>query len=596
MVHLFGGSMKKQSLFFKLFPSYFIITLFSLLAVSYLFARFSKSFFINQKETDLKVSAQFLIPDILRAMNNNSLLELEQKLIEISHNTETRITLISSSGDILLETNKDKKLMANHSNRPEVRKAIAGFTGVSIRYSSTLSKNMLYVALPVYLNGEVEGVLRLSKSISSIESVLKRIYLNIFLAVIIILGIAVVFCFFAVKRITKPIIELKDVATTISGGYLEARVEPPQISEFAELAGTINSMAEELTKKIKEISIKNYEKRAILSSMVEGVIAVDSSFRVMTINDAALKYFEVSGKKQEGKLFHEIIRNTDLLNILKETNEEEVSLTKEIFLPYQNNLFLKVTSSLIKDSKGRNLGVLLVINDITRIKSLEQYRKDFIANLSHEIKTPITIILGAIETLNSGALESKELTEKFLKTITKHSNRLNDLVENILNLSRIEQLANSDNIKKEECELQSIFTLVNDLFLDEAERKRITLEFSKVNISLNINRKLIEQAIINLVSNAIKYSPEDSELKVTAKIKNDNCYITVEDNGQGIPANHLDRLFERFYRVDKGRSREVGGTGLGLAIVKHIIKLHNGEVLVDSRVGVGSKFTIILPV
>jgi two-component system phosphate regulon sensor histidine kinase PhoR len=330
--------------------------------------------------------------------------------------------------------------------------------------------------------------------------------------------------------------------------------------------------------------------------MVEGVIAVDSSFRVMTINDAALKYFEVSGKKQEGKLFHEIIRNTDLLNILKETNEEEVSLTKEIFLPYQNNLFLKVTSSLIKDSKGRNLGVLLVINDITRIKSLEQYRKDFIANLSHEIKTPITIILGAIETLNSGALESKELTEKFLKTITKHSNRLNDLVENILNLSRIEQLANSDNIKKEESELQSIFTLVNDLFLDEAERKRITLEFSKVNISLNINRKLIEQAIINLVSNAIKYSPEDSELKVTAKIKNDNCYITVEDNGQGIPANHLDRLFERFYRVDKGRSREVGGTGLGLAIVKHIIKLHNGEVLVDSRVGVGSKFTIVLPV
>jgi len=588
---------RKRKLFLKLYPSYLLITIISLLAASWYFARSSKSFFIKQEKADLEIRARFIYDDILSALNESTFDKLEVRCRKISKKTDTRVTVISPAGMVLAETNEDRLGMENHSNRPEVRQALEGSPGSSIRYSKTLKMNMMYVAVPIYINNEVAAILRTSISINSIDQNLYDIYIKTGLGLIlIVIGTAIV-CIFVARRITAPLEDLKEGAATVASGVFEARLPIPDIEEFGDLATSVNNMAEQLTDRLSEISDQNNERNAILSSMLEGVVAVDNNCKIISINKAARRLFNTSKKESKGKLLQSTVRVSALHDFLDGIFTTGDTLEKEFEFYNNGNKIIKAKGTILRAINDQAIGALIVLNDITQIRRLENFRRDFVANVSHEIRTPLTVIMGSVEALLDGALNTPADAEHFMKTIAKHSERLNALVSDILDLSKIEQIEKGENVEMIDYPVNLLTQTVVDLCREEAVKKNINIEVRPFNESLKVrmNHQLLEQALVNLVNNSVKYSEPDKTVEIEIEVNRKQIAISVRDNGYGIPQNHIERLFERFYRVDKARTRQEGGTGLGLAIVKHIAQVHNGEVNAISEFGKGSVFTITIP-
>jgi two-component system phosphate regulon sensor histidine kinase PhoR len=327
--------------------------------------------------------------------------------------------------------------------------------------------------------------------------------------------------------------------------------------------------------------------------MIEGVIAVDMEERIISLNQAAANLFECSASEAQGRSIQEVARNTALQDFVKEALSSAVLIERDINLYATGDRILNSHGTRLYDEAGNQMGALIVLHDVTRLRKLENIRRDFVANVSHEIKTPITAIKGFVETLGEGAVNNHELTSRFLGIINKHVDRLEALIEDLLSLSRIEQEVENDVIVLREALIRDVLLTAIQVCQVKAAPKRINLELScNEHLKASINNELLEQAVVNLLDNAIKYSGEDSVVRIAARQVDDEIEIKVRDQGCGIEKKHLPRLFERFYRVDKARSRQMGGTGLGLAIVKHIIQAHHGRVTVESAPGHGSTFTI----
>ncbi|MDO8602273.1 MAG: ATP-binding protein [Candidatus Omnitrophota bacterium] len=514
----------------------------------------------------------------------------------LSHKIKCRITVLNKAGKVLADSEKavDETLkMENHADRPEIKTALSDSTGEEIRYSKTLEIDMLYIALPIRSDKEIIGALRLALPLSNLKEMLSVIRKAVLFSLIFALALAFVLGAMLTRGIVKPINKMIYVSNKFSHGDFSHKISISSKDELGELASVLNKMAQNLEDKIREIEIKNQHLVAILESMVEGIIVVDKTSRIISVNHTIEKIFNISKNNLEGRIFLEAIRNNDLSDIVRKVLQkgEITSCELKLVLPVQK--IFQINASPVFE-KNIVSGCLLVIHDITDMRKLETMRKDFVANASHELKTPLTSIKGFLETLLEGAMDDKENNRRFLVIMQEHAERLNKLVDDLLSLSSLES--------KEILLRKDIFNIYQQaeraIKNYEAQLKKRGIEIRNelpLKLSVNADKDRIDGVLTNLIDNAIKFSKEKGFIKIYASEENGRIKIVIEDSGIGIPEKDIPRIFERFYRVDKARSRELGGTGLGLSIVKHIVELHGGNVGVESTEGFGSKFWFILP-
>jgi len=388
------------------------------------------------------------------------------------------------------------------------------------------------------------------------------------------------------------------VSREISRGNYSKRASVKSADELGQLAGTFNEMADELEKSMADLKDKNIKFDSIMNSMTNGFIAVDRKQRIILINEIACRFLEIEYDEDiTGKNLIDVIRNHKINRMLQQTVESNESSTHEISISLPEEKIYRIYANPIKsmESSDSNSGGILSIMDITNIKKLEQIRTDFVSNVTHELKTPLTSIRGFVETLRSGAMDDSEVSDKFLEIIDIEAERLYMLINDILQLSEIETKQKDSNIATHD--LESIINEVFSILQGAAGKKSIELTCKvESSISITANRDRIKQMLINLIDNAIKYNIENGSVRVKVWKAEGRIVLSVKDTGIGIAQQHLSRIFERFYRIDKGRSRSMGGTGLGLSIVKHIVNLYNGDIKVESEPGSGSEFIIQLPV
>jgi len=400
----------------------------------------------------------------------------------------------------------------------------------------------------------------------------------------------------ATRRITMPIEDLKRGAERFARGELVARLRMPESQEMGQLADAMNTMAAQLEDRIRAVERQRNELEAVFGSMVEGVIAVDTQERVISINAAAAALFDISRARALGRDLREVIRNADLHQFVGQTLRSAGPAEADITLHQQGEQQVRLHGAPLSDTSRRNIGCVVVLHDVTALNRLENARRDFVANVSHELKTPITSIKGYVETLLDGALEDPDSARRFLATIGKQADRLHTLIEDLLKLSRIEQEVGKNEIELRNGPLLEIMEGAIQACGVMALAKDIRIHFQCAGpFWARLNPALLQTAVENLLDNAIKYSQSGSDIFVDVAREGNTISIRVRDEGCGIDRQHLTRIFERFYRVDKARSRKLGGTGLGLAIVKHVVRVHGGQTTVESSPQKGSMFTIQLP-
>ncbi|MBW2515707.1 MAG: PAS domain-containing protein [Deltaproteobacteria bacterium] len=587
---------KRRRLLWRLFPSYLLITLISLLAASWYASEAMRRFFLDQTATDLKARAALLEKQIAGFLRPLDAKAIDSICKEAGRLSTTRITVILPDGTVIGDSRETPHLMDNHANRPEISKALGGQPGQSMRFSNTLMQRMLYVAVPIKDRQAVVAVLRTSLPATAVDAEIRSIQLKIALGGCIIALLAACISWVVSRRISKPIEQMKKSAGQFANGDLSHRLTPPQTEEMGSLADAMNQMAAQLNERIETISTQRNQLETVLTSMLEGVIAIDTEERIVSINQAAAQLFENEPHNCRGKSIQEIIRSPALQQFIRQALSSKNPSEKDITVFQNEERVIGVKGSPLLDANQHQIGTLVVFHDVTRLRRLENMRRDFVANVSHEIKTPLTAIKGFVETLQQGNVEEIHERERFLGIIQKHVDRLDAIIEDLLALSRIEQENGKKEIKFESVKIGDVFQAAIQLCRPKADEKniRIDLDFDDETTAV-LDPTLIEQAVVNLLDNAVKFSDPGSMIHIKSYRQDDQLVIRVQDHGIGIAQKHLPRLFERFYRIDKARSRDMGGTGLGLAIVKHIAQAHGGHVAVESKLGEGSRFSIHLP-
>ncbi len=587
---------KRQRLLWRLFPSYLLITLISLLAVSWYASEAMRQFFLDQTATDLKARAALLEKQISGLLSPLDAAAIDSISKEAGRLSATRITVILPDGKVIGDSREAPHLMDNHANRPEIMTALAGQTGKSMRFSNTLMQQMYYVAVPVKDRQKIVAVLRTALPATAVEAEIRSIRLKIALGGCIIALLAAGISWVISRRISQPIEQMKKSAEHFANGDLSHRLTPPQTEEMGGLADAMNQMAAQLNDRIETIIRQRNQLETVLASMLEGVIAIDTEERIVSINQTAARLFEKEPADCQGKSIQEIIRSPALQQFIRAAISNTNPTEEDITVFQNEERVIGVKGSPIFDANQDQIGTLVVFHDVTKLRRLENMRRDFVANVSHEIKTPLTAIKGFVETLQQGKVEKKQEKERFLGIIQKHVDRLDAIIEDLLALSRIEQEDDKKEIQFESVKIADVFQAAIQLCRPKAEKQNIhiNLDCEKDTTAL-LDPALIEQAVVNLLDNAIKFSEPGSTIHVKFHHQGNEMILSVQDQGIGIAQKHLPRLFERFYRVDKARSRSMGGTGLGLAIVKHIAQAHGGHLTVDSKLGEGSHFSIHIP-
>jgi two-component system, OmpR family, phosphate regulon sensor histidine kinase PhoR len=507
----------------------------------------------------------------------------------------SRVTLIGPAGKVIADSRETPSEMDNHADRPEVIDALAGKTGVSQRYSFTLKEDFLYSAMPVYNNeGRIIYVIRTGYPLTFVNHETADANLAIILTIVFFGLIILVLGYLLIRNTLNPLAEIREGAERFSKGDFSRKIYPPKEAELKSIAESLNSMAKQLDEKLDIIGEQSNLQDVVLKSMKEGIIAIDYDERILLLNETAARIFNLTDENAIGKTLQEVVRISEIQKFFKKVISDECSHEAEVILQHEKDKFLQLSGTLLYDVDNQALGALVVFNDITNLKHLDTLKKELVANVSHELRTPVTTIKGFIETLRDGAIKDPKNAERFLNIISKHIDRLNMLIDDLLILSKLEE--SPDEIKFEEERINPLLKSVAEDFEFKAEEKKIDIDIKcDDNLTAKINKHLIEQAISNLLDNAIKYSDRKTKIEIGAYDKNGMVNIYVEDEGYGIAEEHLPRLFERFYRVDKARTRDEGGTGLGLAIVKHIVNTMSGTIDVESTPGKGTIFTIKIP-
>lgn len=573
----------------KLFISYLTIILIAISISTAIFWHRGYQFIYRQSQ-DYYLTQAKLVGDIFNDEEFKNPQAYEAFVQKYALKYDFRITIIDRNGEVYADSNTDEHL-ENHKDREEVIRALNGESVTVNRYSETMGQQYAYSAVPVS-NDDFSGVLRISLPLSELRDLNSHMFYAILYAILICFVIALLAALIFTEILAKPIHEVSEAAQRITEGDYNIKIYTRDRSVVGKLAESFNVMSRNLKENIESLTQRNAELEAMLSSMTAGVVAIDDSNEILFYNKAFTEIVKPAGKELLGQSLYNVLRNAAVFDAIDQVRINNISVEQEGTLTRDGLRYIRVAATPL-GMEGRNyFGVLLIIDDVTKIKKLESIRSDFVSNVTHELKTPLTSIRGFIDTLKGGAIKEEAVANRFLDIIDIEAERLYSLIQDILLLSEIESKREYESIPFDmnEC-VNSVIELLCSKLTDKV---KIIFEPQPYLKPFVCNPDRMKQLLINLLDNAIKYTEEGS-ITISCTEENNKLILRVKDTGIGIGKDHLSRIFERFYRVDKGRSRKQGGTGLGLAIVKHIVELYNGNIQLESQPGVGTEFKISLP-
>ncbi len=591
----------RSSIFWKLGLTYFVLLLAVLLALDIYAGRILRERYIHAADEQLNSLEQLAKAHPPRFDDKS---ELASWASWMSH-SGVRVTIIASDGRVLADSAHDAESMENHSNRPEFRQAMASGEGESVRHSHTLNRDLVYWAMRFDQSGP-PVIIRFATPLAQINSALTQVRRELWGVSLIILLVAIGISFAFSRRFAGRVERLQEFSQEVAAGNFNVQLRDSGTDELGDLARTLNDTASRLSTTINSLSEERNRSAAILRSMVEGIAVIDVREKVTFCNEAFARTWNIQHINDGAEPAIAVIRQPDLLELIRRALAGQEG-TGEISLGNAQPRIFSVTVTPIlrsieegADAKPREsagaFGAVIVLHEITETRRLEQVRKDFVANVSHELRTPLTAIQGFAETLLTGGLEDERNNRHFIEVIRSHAIRLSRLTDDLLKLSKIE--AGKLNIESKILDLHGLVTSTVELAQTAANQKGLSLKLVNSQNSLprvRGNAGLLREVLRNLLDNAVQYTPEGGSVEVSVSREGTFAVVSVTDTGIGIPQSDQIRIFERFYRVDDARSRELGGTGLGLAIAKHIVEAHGGRIWVDSTIAKGSRFHFSVP-
>jgi len=573
----------KKTLLFKVFSGYCIVTI----ILSALILAFSfpiiRHYHIETVAGSLKDLAMILSPQLTPMLIDGNSQRLDSIAKSLGREIHSRITVIAPDGKVLADSEKNPSVMDNHRTRTEVAQALEGTPGRFVRFSDTLKKEMLYVAIPIEKDKKVIGVIRLSQYLENIDNITNQIRLKIFQITFLIIGISLLAAFIFSRNLSKPLHELILAAQRVAKNDFNVKVFLKNKDELRDLAESFNFMVDQIKTLFAELYKQKEEWDSIILSLREGFLILDKDEKVVFFNESFKSMINTAPEK--GRFYWEVIREPKLSELIREVRETKKDLMKEA--EFNNRIFSCSATFLLSQKE-----IAIVFHDITDIKNLEKIKTDFVQNISHELRTPLTSIKGFIETLGETVKNAEQ--KRYIDIVKRNTDRLINIINDLLLLSELEEKNTEPEYEK--VDLKVLIENSVKIFEQQLSEKGL-------NLAVAINPETpeiqgdafkLEQMIINLLDNAIKYT-DRGDISVSLGPHEKTVILTVQDTGVGIPGDQLPRIFERFYVVDKSRSKKLGGTGLGLSIVKHIVILHNGKIDVESTLGVGTKCIVTFP-
>lgn len=583
--------MVHSAFFRRLFLPYLLLICASIVAVGFFGAMRLRATYMNGRRQELGAEL-LLCADLIRDdLRPGRFEQLQRRITTIGQEIACRITVVAGDGTVLADNWADPAKMENHGKRPEIITALREGEAYSERASDTIHQDMLYLARRLTGPGDMVYYLRLALKLKDMDGELRLLYAGLGGVAVVAMLLAGGIGYHFARRQAAPVLELKSVADALSRGELERRSGLTAGGELGALGAALNGMADAIQSLLAQATKDKAELLTILSSMNEGVIATDASQRILLVNDAAAQLLGFDAHGVRGKPLWQVVRADRLI---KAAGEVLATGERKTFDPGRIAArHLEVCLSTYP-ANAKAQGLIVVVHDTTQSVRYQEMRKEFVANVSHELRTPLTVIKGFVETLRDGALQDPVKGPQYLATIERHTNQLTNLVSDLLELSKLE--SHAELPRRVSVDLAAVIARTVDSFMPAAQKKRQAISQNLGFLpAVAGNPDYLERAVANLLENAIKYTPEGGKITITARSRDDSAIVEVTDNGIGIPLEDQPRIFERFYRVDRSRSREMGGTGLGLAIVKHIVQVHGGTVEVESVPGAGSTFRFKLP-
>ena len=578
-----------SSIFRKLFLSALALIGLTLVTVDFYWTRYAASQQGDALKLQLAAEARVLRGELDAVPRSG----LEDWARAAEPRARARITIIDAAGGVLADSQHDPETMENHGQRPEVLEAYAGRIGAATRHSATIDRDLFYMALPLAYGGSTGLVLRLAAPQAELTEAVAAVRWRILEISAIAAALALAMAFWFSRAFTRRVRRLQRFADNLVQERSPDELTRDADDELGALAASLNRTAVRLRGFIDRLSVESARREAILTSMVEGVLAVDNEMRVMFCNPAFARAVNASLPVPERLPVPELVRDPAFLEILSRAVVTGKSVVERMQVADAGGRAYAIHAAPLTNTAKR--GAIAVLHDVTDLERLERVRRDFVANVSHELRTPLTAISGYAETLLDGALEDPRNNRKFVEIIRAHSIRLNNIASDLLTLSELE--SGRPDLPPEPVPLRAALEAAARVVESEARVRGVTIRWGVVEDARIMGHRIrLEQSIVNLLDNAVKFNRPAGEVRIeAASTGNGQACVTISDTGIGIPFEDQPRIFERFYRVDKARSRAVGGTGLGLSIVKHVIERMGGSVALESQLGKGSKFTITLP-
>ena len=592
--------MWRSKILWKLYAGYAVVIVVAMSLVGLLFGQSVERNTLSDVDRKLESEARLLAEVACVALSSGLEDDLQRRITALGESLESRLTLIAADGTVLADSDEDPERMDNHIQRPELLAATNTGVGRSTRFSRTLSQRARYTAVP-FGTGEQSGFARTAIPLTVLDQRLSQVRGAVYLIAAVATVVGLLLGWVVSRRFTWPLRLLSTTAGAIAEGNYERRVAVNSQDELGDLAQAFNKMSSALREAVFTANADRVKLSAILASMVEGVVAVDRDERVVHMNEIAGKLLQVRPEQSLGRPIWELTRIREIPESLSSTMRNGDVDHRVVQLPGGADRFFEIhTSPLRSDDDGLPggdgvAGAVMVLDDVTLVRRLERVRQDFVANVSHELKTPVTAIRGFVETLLDDPDAPAEVRRRFLGKMNIQSQRLSSLVADLLSLSRLETQENP--LEYEPVDVYEVIDEALHGLQPQREQRAsdIVLDLQGDELMVSGEPEALRQAVANLLENAMRYSPRESPVTLRAYRQEKCVTIEVEDKGPGIEPQHHGRLFERFYRVDAARSRELGGTGLGLAIVKHIVLALGGEISLRSVPGEGSTFRIDLP-
>ncbi len=505
-----------------------------------------------------------------------------------------RVTLVANDGTVLADSDENPARMENHRERPEIRAAFSGGSGRAVRYSATLRRDLVYVAQRFTISGRAPLVMRFSLPVNRVEEGVAQFRKRLWSISLLILALAGGASLLFFRAISNRIGRLTAFSRRVAEGNFHPMPLEHSSDELADLSSTLNQTAQELDRTIRTLTGERNQSAAILASMQEAVVVIDVNERVTFCNQAFCQAGNVSNHAWEGRPAVELVQHPDLLSMIRKALTGNEVVHGEVVVGSLHTRSFAVTSAPVR-SNASTTGAVMVLHDITEIRRLERARRDFVANISHEFRTPLTAIQGFSETLLEGALDDPNNSRRFIQIIYDHALRLGRLTDDLLRLARIE--AGQLQLEIQPISIANLIEPCLETTHVKAKQKELVLEaeYAPDLPMLEGDFRSLQETLLNLLDNAIRYSSPGGRIHINASLIGSEMLISISDTGIGIPKAEQDRIFERFYRTDAARSRESGGTGLGLSIAKHLVEAHGGHIKVESEVGRGSIFCVFLP-